>query len=516
MIKKITRHKVELKNTSPIDMTPKESDVFIKLEEADTFSIPATSVSGVFRNYIKTISDVDKITRGAVLCAVFQDMDLLLEALEKEKFKRIAFAMSEILKNHPLIKFQDMTLRYKSFDTLKRNHVFIERKTKAAKDGALFTETLLAVGTVFDFQVETLQWHDDEPIFGDKITEILNDHISEDRFNKRFRKLVGYAETDNLEEIKREEINTLLMGLTIEGNPFEPKRLYEAVNELFKSFLVALDSNVISFTGKSTLGYGQFAIDFYGEKSYDVTTVNERNDYIDEKYDDVLKTGNQWEVCKEQYTSKRSLVKKVCFKVNCKTGFFINSGIKSDKIQQFFSESHKKNSVQNHVILPSSTIKGMIRSHMEKIARTIDQFDAQSTHSEFNKVLEIFGYTEVYLDEHSSDKNQENPNKKGELVFGDVVLEGAAVESYTEHIKHAIKIDRFTGGAFTGGLRTYKWIKPHKPFTITFSYFTNSIYANDIERYMGYLENDLRDGFVTVGALTSIGAGVLEGEKIDE
>lgn len=511
-----SKHVVVMQNTTPVHVAQDNDTVFDKFQWATPFFIPATTLSGLFRNFVKGEAPRNPAARLALLL-VFQESFLANKGAKEQRI--VEQGLIELYKNQGFLKFTDATLRTKNAKVLMRDHLLMSRTHQAAQKNALFQDLLLDIGNAFQFEIEVDQWSDD--LF-DGCTENICALTNEERFLRRALKSTEDVATAR-NKLSRQDVESALIALS-GRDTLDGAAVFSAIETLVEQFVAHIHQGNIRFCGKTTFDYGRFDITSYAHKSF--------------AFPKDLETYLGWSGESEAYQPIEKLVKKhgikpafvdIGFAVRCDEGFFIGQYSEMTNQQTSFSESHYKGESQE-IIVPSSTVKGMVRAHFEKIAHTIDRMNSRDAISteERDKVAEMFGYTQEYLNrtgqhwrmESAEATRNERENaaqaldKKGDLIFSDVILRGEhAIKCLESHEKTQIKIDRFTGGAYRGALRTYQWVVPNQPFKLSIAYNKQSKLSEDIERYMAWFKKDIADGLVTMGALGSVGAGLL---KIEE
>lgn len=142
-------------------------------------------------------------------------------------------------------------------------------------------------------------------------------------------------------------------------------------------------------------------------------------------------------------------------------------------------------------IIPGSSLKGVIRSQMERIASYLLVEDI---------IGDTFGIP--------AEKGKEG--KGGNIRFLDTII-GTKEKNDTNRMTHHIHIDKFTGGVMHGGLFTEKNAYGAVTFRIKI------LDKNQPERTCGLLLLALRDlaaGMVSIGSGRNVGKGFIEVEKL--
>ena len=163
------------------------------------------------------------------------------------------------------------------------------------------------------------------------------------------------------------------------------------------------------------------------------------------------------------------------------------------QIVEFYNEkqdeNRSKSSKETNYLIPSSTIKGNMRSFFIKVKNTFENSDENSEIT--NELLDkVFG----------------NKNRQGEAVFYDSEI--SVKDNENKKFKYnRIKIDRFTGGVMNESLLTEERIGNTK-ITIKVR-IKKEILKTDknIKKLFLLYFRDLGMGKTTMGSNTSVGAG---------
>lgn len=171
------------------------------------------------------------------------------------------------------------------------------------------------------------------------------------------------------------------------------------------------------------------------------------------------------------------------------------------------------------VYLPGSSIKGVLRSHAERITRTFDETKACDPFSKDGPTMfcgERFQQRKKRFEEQV--ENQEVYASSCPIcrLFGSTWYGGrlATADAYAEGTpprpeqRDGVGIDRFTGGAAHGAKFELE--------VITSGTFTTSLHIRNFELWqlglVGFLLQDLKDGLIRVGMGKSRGLGAVSGE----
>jgi len=174
----------------------------------------------------------------------------------------------------------------------------------------------------------------------------------------------------------------------------------------------------------------------------------------------------------------------------------------------------------SEVYLPGSSLKGTLRSHAERIARTLKPVAACNPFEEINKPGAFCG---LCFDARKKAKEGglENPRVYADScpicqLFGSTWFAGrlATEDAYAEgkvpkpQQRDGVGIDRFTGGAAHGVKFDME--------VITEGVFATRLHLRNFELWqlglVGFVLVDLSDGLIRVGAAKSRGLGRVRGE----
>lgn len=149
-----------------------------------------------------------------------------------------------------------------------------------------------------------------------------------------------------------------------------------------------------------------------------------------------------------------------------------------------------RNAAKDYIV-PGSSLKGAVRSRMEKIASYIGAG---------NIIEDTFGRT----------GDRHDDGKAGNIVFYDTVV-GNREDNDLAEIKNRIHIDKFTGGVMQGGLFSEKNVSGRVSMEIVIND------RNNPDRTCGLLLMALRDmacGIVNVGGGYSVGKGIIKVDTV--
>lgn len=171
------------------------------------------------------------------------------------------------------------------------------------------------------------------------------------------------------------------------------------------------------------------------------------------------------------------------------------------------------------VYLPGSSLKGVLRSHAERIARTFDETKACDPFSKDGPTM----FCGQRFDQRKKQLNEEvqNPEVYASScpicrLFGSTWYGGrlATADAYAEGTpphpeqRDGVGIDRFTGGAAHGAKFEME--------VVTGGIFMTSLHIRNFELWqlglVGFLLQDLKDGLIRIGMGKSRGLGAVKGE----
>lgn len=265
---------------------------------------------------------------------------------------------------------------------------------------------------------------------------------------------------------------------------------HETEMERLENVLELLHLGQIQIGGKKSNGSGYIQFEKLLKKSFDMTKEEDRKSWIKE---DNLEDGDY-----EDYLSKLKLTipSKNAYEVKV-TGKTENAVlIKSIAVSGVGKGVPDNENIQNskkEYIIPGSSLKGALRSQMERIARYLNQSSI---------IEEIFGSEECEIDKKKN---------VGNLFVKDVVV-GNIKDNDKVNLEHRIHIDKFTGGVMQGSLFSEKNIFGELQIDIRISC------NNNPEASLGLLVLALRDlaiGQMNLGSGYSVGKGIIDVKEIE-
>ena len=349
-INKIKRYYLEIENKTPFRVgTGDDEDQILKIKnkEKSMYIIPATTISGIFRDFLNTLEDKNKIKK-------------YLYGVEDTKNSDKRMEMSSII-------FYD-AICYESSSEIERNHIRIDNSLGVAEDKSLRSEQFLNISSKFKLVIE------------------LRDKVAEN-------------------EIK-----------------------FNDIDECIEKYIEGIKTTKVRFGSNTGFGFGKFKVIYIGEKEYDLSYKESLKKYID---DDIYDK-NSYE---KKEVGNDKAISTITLKAFIEEGMFINSAkIRKEKIETISEPYIEKIDKERAVIIPSSTLKGAIRERIKFIDEIVG--------NQKLNIESMFG---------NSGNNRKNSDAvKGYLIFNDVVVKEKNIK---KEIFSNIKIDRFTGGAYTGSLR---------------------------------------------------------------
>lgn len=254
--------------------------------------------------------------------------------------------------------------------------------------------------------------------------------------------------------------------------------------EDIEEILAALHQEQVQVGGQKSNGCGYMSLEGVRKKVFDMTSAPDRKlwaveeELEEEEYEDILselkakeikKRTNAYDITVNGYTEGDLLVKSIAV---------------SEEGDDISYCTNLRNAQKDYIV-PGSSLKGALRSQMERIAGYLGRPDI---------IQNTFGYT----------------GKAGNIIVHDTVI-GSKEENDRAEITHRLHIDKFTGGAIDGGLFHEKNISGSLEIHISIKD------RNDPDRTCGLLLMALRDlaiGVMNVGSGYNVGKGIVGVSKI--
>ena len=157
------------------------------------------------------------------------------------------------------------------------------------------------------------------------------------------------------------------------------------------------------------------------------------------------------------------------------------------------------------VYLPGSSLKGMLRSHAERIARTFEPEAACDPFSRDCERKKEWGNPETYANSCLICKLFGSTGFAGRLATADAYSVGRAPSPQQ---RDGVGIDRFTGGTAGGAKFNFE--------VISEGVFATALHIRNFELWqlglVGFVLQDLKEGFIRIGFGKSRGLGKVSGE----
>lgn len=262
---------------------------------------------------------------------------------------------------------------------------------------------------------------------------------------------------------------------------YEKQEKYEI---LIEEALAAFHRGEIQLGGQKSNGCGYAAL----------LSVKRAEYYLQNNSDRILwknESKNMEEILEKICQNTNQDNQKIRFQLKGRTdGGVLIKCIAVTKYGENVPDSMNIRNGEKQYIIPASSIKGAVRSQMEKIA----------LHKKMNKqiIQNTFGMAE----------NNEHPSVPGKIHFYDCII-GRIEDNDKVPIQRRIHIDKFTGGVISQHLFS------EKPAYGNITICVDTIKSNDTQK--GLLLMALRDfglGLVPFGSGRSIGRGYLHGRQI--
>lgn len=255
-----------------------------------------------------------------------------------------------------------------------------------------------------------------------------------------------------------------------------------------EDIFAAIHSENIQIGGQKSNGCGYIRLEGLMRRCFDMVKAEDRKlwameDCLEEKqYEDILsalnissKVQKKYEVIVEGKTENELLIKSIAV---------------SDYGKETPDAMNIRNAKKEYIV-PGSSLKGAVRSQMEKIAGYL-------------------GQSKVISDSFGVRGNGEESGSIGNLSFYDTIV-GEKEDNDKAEISYRIHIDKFTGGVFQQGLFSEKNISGNLRFKITIAD------RNQPDKTCGLLLMALRDlgiGTLNIGSGYSTGKGIIKVSKI--
>ncbi|WP_027626932.1 RAMP superfamily CRISPR-associated protein [Clostridium lundense] len=263
---------------------------------------------------------------------------------------------------------------------------------------------------------------------------------------------------------------------------------YNEICKCLQEFIYELEDGRITIGSKATFGFGKLKVKGCYLREFCLKDIEDFKDYINQK--NICRDKLEKKDIKEFKGKYSEQEIKIIFKGYCEDGLIIKDGVKKSNDEKGdIIVSHKEN---NKYIIPSSSIKGVLRAYIYKIYRTLYPENGEE------ELIEFFGC-----------KVNGKEGKKGRLIFEDCEINIKELPIYNR-----IKIDRFTGGVYSGSLFREEVITVDKNNPLEF--VIKVIEKN--EKILGLIILALRDmalGYLTIGSGNNVGYGRIKGISIE-
>ncbi|NFO88486.1 CRISPR-associated protein [Clostridium botulinum] len=277
------------------------------------------------------------------------------------------------------------------------------------------------------------------------------------------------------------------------------EKVYKTLCTYLERFITNIAKGKISIGSKSTFGFGQFKCLEEGNKEesklyfkeYDLSKEEELDSYLDFNMKSLKLKDFKYTIVDNQNCEEDNI--RLSLQAYCDEGFIIKGQQAIDSDGKVFDKSYEELiNKEDMYIIPSSTIKGLVRNYCNKIYKTL--------YKDKDYIDNIFGI--------KANEKKEVKGKKGTIIFNDCKIYKNKTQIYNR-----IKIDKFTGGTKTGSLFKEELVTILKDNPIN---FTVSIDKRD-KKAIALLILTFRDiglGYITLGSGNNVGYGRFKGLSI--
>lgn len=260
----------------------------------------------------------------------------------------------------------------------------------------------------------------------------------------------------------------------------------EGKQEDIEGILAAIHQEQVQFGGQKSNGCGYIGLTGIRKKVFDMTSAVDRRLWAAE---DGLADGEYTEILDQvRGKSVENLTNAYEIRVKgCTEGTLL---VKSLAVPDCGEDAPDCENIRNagkDYIVPGSSVKGAVRSQMERIA-------------------DYLGRQEIIPDTYGYRGASQDDSRAGNIVFHDTVV-GSREENDLAKLSHRIHIDKFTGGVMDGGMFHEKNISGELEFHISIKN------RNHPDRTCGLLLMALRDmavGMMNIGSGYNVGKGIID------
>lgn len=256
----------------------------------------------------------------------------------------------------------------------------------------------------------------------------------------------------------------------------------------FEEILSAVCQENLQFGGQKSNGCGFMKLQGLKRKIFDMTNAKDRRQWAEEE----SLADSQYETISSEIKSAPKTT--AAYEVTVSGSTEGELLVKSIAVSEYGKGAPDSMNIQNaakEYIVPGSSLKGAVRSQMEKIAGYIGKKYV---------IEETFG----------KPGNAAEEGKIGNIVFYDTVV-GNREDNDRAQIKNRIHIDKFTGGVMHGGLFNEKNVSGDMQLRIMIQD------RNNPDETCGLLLMALRDmavGVMSVGGGYNVGKGIIHVDQI--
>lgn len=260
-----------------------------------------------------------------------------------------------------------------------------------------------------------------------------------------------------------------------------------------EDIFAAMNQRMIQFGGQKSNGCGYIKVQHLLCKEFDMTKINDRQQWYEE---DELKEQDYTDITKE--LSGDPCLKNA-FEVaveGCTEGELLIKSISVSEVGKNAADSENIRNAKGDYIVPGSSLKGALRSQMEKITAYLQENGA---------------FCEDIIDDAFGKKSMaDQKGRTGNLFVCDTVV-GEQSKNMDAPLSRRIHIDKFTGGVMQGGLFSEKNISGDMQIQITIK---NKNHPDKTCAILLMALRDLAIGAMSVGGGYNIGKGMISVKKV--
>ncbi|MBO5699234.1 MAG: CRISPR-associated protein [Bacteroidaceae bacterium] len=297
---------------------------------------------------------------------------------------------------------------------------------------------------------------------------------------------------------------------------FEMEMVSDGSNlEQFKDILGQFNIGTFRLGSGTRKGFGEIEVVEQYYKVLDLTVEADLQLYLS-KSSNIAKPWHAWEVYQAETTVDASQWVEYKLKLVPEDFFLFSSGfgdgevdITPVKTRKVVWQQHQGALSEELTLIPASSLKGAIAHRAAYHWNKLNAVFADDLHSAEEREQRVGNHNEAVRALFGYEDNQSRIQKRGNLLFSDVIVDAALKDKILNHVT----IDRFTGGTIDGHLFSEK-VSCGNKMSFEFSIWVkqDAFEKPMVQEALECTMKDICKGLLPLGGGVNRGNGVFTGQ----